>query len=122
MSKAYSLIELLIGVAILMVLISISTKVFFRYKQKVLVSQVQQKLENCLGELTADFADKGILDKECTFSNSNSTCNFTLTNVNGTYMIFPTTCNVTVENIHVTCQIEHFANNNLAMVECNSTQ
>jgi len=119
-ANGFTLIELLISIAILSILVAMAIRVSFPFRKKAVVSQVQQELENCLGEFAAEFADKGVLSRTCFFQNSNSSCNFTLQNVNGYYIVTPNTCNVTINNMNVICTIEQFANKELLTITCHN--
>ena len=108
MQRAFTLLEILISIAILMVLVSVAVPTFLDYKNRAIVSKVQGDLVSCAGELMAKYADNGTSSQVCVTDiadSSNNTCTLIIDSQNATIKIQNSYCTFKVNNRTIECRI-----------------
>ena len=103
--RGFTLVELLISIAIIFLLSAIALPTYLKYKNRAVVSYVQQNLVNCASSLMAEYADNGINSTNCTIKDSTNSCELVVSN-NGDYIkIANSYCIFEVKGIKVKCEI-----------------
>ena len=101
----FSIIELLFAMWIIFILSAISFLVMKNYKEKAIVSNVQQTLVNCAESLLTAYADSGESIKKCFVRSSKETCILCIDEKSGNIRIIPDKCVFTIQDIKVICTI-----------------
>ena len=97
--KGFTLVELLIVVAIIGILSAIAIPQFAKYKRNAAVAAAQSALTTCASEVAAMYADNGTASKTCIVGNGTIEVS-----VNGTTgNIALATSAATVKGISMTC-------------------
>ncbi len=103
--KAFSLTELLISIAILIILTSIATPIFFKYKNNAVIARIQGDLVACAGELMAEYANNGTTKKTCKVYKSNDNCTLIVDKLNDKIKIENSYCDFNIDSKVVRCEI-----------------
>jgi prepilin-type N-terminal cleavage/methylation domain-containing protein len=102
--RGFTLLEVLISVALIVILTAIAVPAYTKYRQRTLISRVQQNLVSCVSELTAEFADSGVKEKDCQIPGAGN-CTLQISE-NGTFVkIANDYCDFQVEGINLRCYI-----------------
>ena len=101
----FTLVELLIAIAILAALTAVALPTYVKYKNNAIVSHVQQNLVNCASQLMAEYADNGTDSRNCTMDMSSNSCELEV-GENGSYIKMATSyCIFEVKGVKVKCEI-----------------
>jgi len=100
----FSLIELLIVIAILSILAAISIPEYGKFRKKAVISRVEQELTNCAGELVTEYAANGVNGTLCLIY-QNNTCPLELDSLNDQIKIETDFCSFHIDNINIKCEI-----------------
>ena len=107
LQKGFTLIELLIAIAIVAILSAVAVSNYTKYKQHTAVTVVENRLVQCIRELTTSYADNSsVTSLNCNINNENSVT-LTLNTSSGT--VNKTINNITIKNYKINCKITNNA-------------
>ena len=107
--EGFTLVELLIVVAIIAILAAIAIPQFGQYRQKAAASNAAESLSRCAQQLNAEYADTGTTTtKTCTIGSSSATLtlnttNGTVTGMDGSYTVKGLTVTCILSNEQIDC-------------------
>jgi len=103
--RGFTLLEVLISIAVILILVAVAVPAYTKYRERALISRVQQNLVNCVSELTTEFADSGVKEKDCQIPGAGN-CTLQISE-NGTFVkIANDYCDFQVDGTSVRCYIK----------------
>jgi len=101
--RGFSLVELLVVIGLIAILTAIAVPSYLKYRDKALLSKVQQGVVSCLSDLTASYADSGLKTFNCTVPDASGNCTLQIVELNGQTKVSPDYCDFVVEGRQVRC-------------------
>ncbi len=114
----FTLIEILVVIAIIAILTMVSIPYFIKYKKQTQITNIKKLLTVCARELAVEYTENSsILKKTCFFPETNDNCTIVLTPATGKVLIETDTCTMRVSNFNVKCEITSFGSINCYEVQ-----
>lgn len=107
--KGFSLLELIIVVAILSLLLSISIPYYIKYKKNAYLASIYYSFTNCARSLALDYSwNSTVKSKICNFQYTTDTCEIYIDETKPDYpvRIKGNTCNISLKGFHFSCEIK----------------